>query len=122
MVIYGILTETDIGKLFAAVLPASSGFSCTWRPCGSRPSCIRPDRHDRAAAGRRFASLTGVLPVLRLFFFVFGGQYAGVFTPTGNAIRNLHLGCCSVVLRRRPPGKRPQALRESSGSPRCCFR
>ncbi len=39
----------------------------------------------RCGWAERFASLTGVLPVLGLFAFVFGGLYTGVFTPTESA-------------------------------------
>ncbi len=42
-----------------------------------------------------------MLPVLGLFFFVFGGLYAGVFTPTESAGIGASGGLLFIVLRRR---------------------
>ncbi|MCP3900674.1 MAG: TRAP transporter large permease [Desulfobacteraceae bacterium] len=85
LVIYGIMTETDIGKLFAAgVLPGLLGIFCylcaVSVATGINPS-IGP-RGDKASWSERLISLKGVWGVLLLFFIVMGGIYAGIFTPT----------------------------------------
>jgi tripartite ATP-independent transporter DctM subunit len=79
MVIYGIFTETNIGKLFAAgVLPGilAAALLCvavayvTWRdPTAGPPG-------ERANWRERWTSLRDIWPVAALFLFVMGGIYA----------------------------------------------
>jgi C4-dicarboxylate transporter, DctM subunit len=88
MVIYGIMTETNIGKLFiAGILP---GIVCvvllclavqwiTWRDPAAGPPAAR------AAWPERIEALKHVWPVVLLFFAVIGGIYGGVFTATEGA-------------------------------------
>ena len=88
MVIYGILTETNIGKLFAAgIIPGlvATVLLClavkwiTWRDPAAGPPA---EPHSWA---ERFASLRHVWPVIVLFVLVIGGIYAGAFTATEGA-------------------------------------
>jgi C4-dicarboxylate transporter, DctM subunit len=88
LVIYGIFTETNIGKLFAAgVLPGLLGavLLClavqyvTWRQPGAGP------RGERTGWKERLAALRGVWAVALLFLFVMGGIYGGMFTATEGA-------------------------------------
>lgn len=85
LIIYGIMTETDIGLLFAAgVLPGLLGISC-YLMAVIATTAINPElgpRGDKATWGERLRSLKGVWGVLVLFIVVMGGIYAGVFTPT----------------------------------------
>ncbi|MBI4967474.1 MAG: TRAP transporter large permease [Rhodospirillales bacterium] len=85
MVIYGITTGTNIGKLFmAGIIPGLIGMLgymaavayTTWRD----PSLGPPGA--RAGWGERFKALNGVWGVLSLFVLVIGGIYLGVFTAT----------------------------------------
>ena len=88
MVIYGIVTETHIGKLFAAgVLP---GLLCaammmaavafiTWRDPAAGPAGERSSWRERLAAVR------GIWGVALLVLLVLGGIYGGVFTATEGA-------------------------------------
>ncbi len=88
MVIYGIVTETNIGKLFAAgVLP---GLLCaalmmvgvafiTWRDPAAGPAAPRSTWAERRAA------LRGIWGVALLVVVVLGGIYGGVFTATEGA-------------------------------------
>jgi tripartite ATP-independent transporter DctM subunit len=88
MVIYGIITETDIGKLFiAGILPGIVAIAClcmavvyvTWRdPLAGPPA-------ERATWSERFQALRGVWGVLVLFILVIGGIYGGFFTATEGA-------------------------------------
>ena len=85
MVIYGILTETDIGKLFiAGVLPGillvllyfgSIAVTVRLRPEAGPPGA-------RVGWRERRRALAKVWGVVVLFVLVLGGIYLGVFTPT----------------------------------------
>lgn len=84
-VLYGIMTETDIAKLFfAGVLPgilAIVMYSITVQVVG----VFRPDwmpRGDRWPWAERMRSLRNIWPVAMLFVFVLGGMYGGYFTST----------------------------------------
>ncbi len=88
MVIYGIMTETNIGKLFAAgVLPGlvavlllctAVQFMCWRNPKAGPPA-------ERASWGDRFQALRDVWAVAALFIVVMGGIYGGIFTATEGA-------------------------------------
>ncbi|HEX2543030.1 MAG TPA: TRAP transporter large permease [Caldimonas sp.] len=88
MVIYGIITETNIGRLFAAgVFPGLIAvlLLClavqyiTWRDPAAGP------RAERATWRERFQALTDIWAVAALFVVVMGGIYGGVFTATEGA-------------------------------------
>jgi C4-dicarboxylate transporter DctM subunit len=85
LVLYGILTSTDIKSLFAAgLLPGLLGIGCylgsvryvVWRHPEHGPA------GKRFNLGERLTALRGVWPVIVLFILVIGGIYVGVFTPT----------------------------------------
>jgi tripartite ATP-independent transporter DctM subunit len=85
MVILGLMTETNIGMLFAAgVFPGIVAISCymgavafaTWRDPKAGPPGERSSWSDRLAA------LKDIWGVVVLFVVVLGGIYGGVFTPT----------------------------------------
>jgi C4-dicarboxylate transporter DctM subunit len=88
MVIYGIMTQTNIGKLFAAgVLPGLVAvillclgvqYMC-WRNPSAGP------RAERAGWGERIKALRDVWAVAALFIVVMGGIYGGIFTATEGA-------------------------------------
>ena len=88
MVIYGIVTETNIGKLFAAgVLP---GLMCagllmaavawiTWRDPQAGPA------GERSSWAERLRAVRNIWGVALLVVVVLGGIYGGVFTATEGA-------------------------------------
>ena len=88
MVIYGIVTETNIGKLFAAgVIP---GLLCvallmlgiawiTWKDPQAGPA------GPRSSWSARFRALRDIWGVALLVVVVLGGIYGGVFTATEGA-------------------------------------
>jgi tripartite ATP-independent transporter DctM subunit len=88
MVIYGIMTETSIGKLFAAgILPGlvavlllcgAVQYVC-WRDPAAGPHAERVSWRERASAVKE------VWSVAALFIIVMGGIYGGVFTATEGA-------------------------------------
>lgn len=88
MVIYGVMTETNIGKLFAAgVIPGLLAvlLLClavqwiAWRSPEAGP------RGQRASWRERLAAMKDVWAVALLFVVVMGGIYGGVFTATEGA-------------------------------------
>jgi len=88
LVMYGLMTGTDIGRLFVAgILPGVLGvllyMAAVW-------VTVRLDPDSGPATGRsswsgRLQSLRGVWGVVLLFTLVMGGIYSGLFTPTGAA-------------------------------------
>jgi C4-dicarboxylate transporter, DctM subunit len=88
MVIYGIMTETSIGKLFAAgIIPGAVAtlLLClavvwiTWRDPAAGPPA---EPHSWA---ERLEALKHVWAVIALFVLVIGGIYFGAFTATEGA-------------------------------------
>ncbi len=84
-IIYGMLTETSIGKLFVAgVVPGlllSVLYCATIYLVGRRNPAIAPPGPSYTWR-ERFASLSGAGPMVLLFILVMGGMWAGMFTPT----------------------------------------
>ncbi len=85
LVIYAILTEQNIAKLFlAAFIPgflAAIGYMITIS-IYMRLSPGNAQVRERVPYGERFIALLDVWPVLLVFFLVVGGIYLGWFTPT----------------------------------------
>jgi tripartite ATP-independent transporter DctM subunit len=118
MVIYGIMTNTSIGKLFAAgILPglvaiallcAAVQYIC-WRDPASGP------RAERASWRERFDAFRGVWAVVALFVIVMGGIYGGVFTATeGAGIGAFGAFCFALARRALSPRALLDVLIESS--------
>lgn len=85
LVIYAILTEQNISKLFmAAFVPgilAAIGYMITIS-IYVRLSPGSAGQRARAPYSERWRALLGTWPVLTVFIVVIGGIYTGVFTPT----------------------------------------
>ncbi|RII83025.1 TRAP transporter large permease [Neopusillimonas maritima] len=85
LMIYGILTQTNIGHLFiAGVIPGMLGLLlymgavyivALLRP-GNAPRGEKTSRHEK------IASLKGVWPFVLLFMLIIGGIYVKIFTAT----------------------------------------
>jgi C4-dicarboxylate transporter DctM subunit len=84
-IIYGLLTEQSIGKLFVAgILPGillSLLFIITIFLITRKDSLLGPPG-PKTSLREKITSLKDVWPVLILFLIVIGGLYAGIFTPT----------------------------------------
>jgi tripartite ATP-independent transporter DctM subunit len=87
LVIYAILTEQNIAKLFAAAMVpgviAMLGYMAAIAIYVRVVPGHAPE-HDEAPA-LTTSALTGVLPIAAIFLLVFGGIYGGKFTPTEGA-------------------------------------
>jgi C4-dicarboxylate transporter DctM subunit len=104
MVIYGVWTETSIGKLFiAGIIPGiilASGFcgfivvTCMINP-GLGPA------GPKFSWPERLAALTKLLPTAIIFIIVLGGIYGGIFTPTeASAIGAVGILALALVMKR----------------------
>jgi tripartite ATP-independent transporter DctM subunit len=101
LVIYAILTEQNIIKLFiAAMVPgvlAALGYMFTIA-IYVRLKPGSAGQRERAGYGERFTALIAVWPVLVIFALVIGGIYAGIFTPTeGAAVGAAGTGLVALV-------------------------
>ncbi|MFC1494264.1 TRAP transporter large permease [Thermodesulfobacteriota bacterium] len=84
-VIYGILTEVSIGKLFMAgfipgILLALLFIVTVYVQCAINPK-MGP-RGQSSSLGIKVKALAGTWGMLLLFILVMGGIYMGIFTPT----------------------------------------
>jgi len=84
-IIYGIMTEQSVGKLFVAgVLPGIllavlfALVILVWSRLQPGLCALAPKSTWR----EKFASLAGVTETIALFFIVMGGLFIGLFTPT----------------------------------------
>ncbi len=85
MVIYALLTEQSIGRMFLAglipgILAAILYVAATWVVVRLKPS--RAPSVPRASGAEMLAAIRNMWPVLALFGTVMGGIYVGVFSPT----------------------------------------
>lgn len=102
LVIYAILTEQNIAKLFlAAFIPgvlAALGYMLTIAVYVR----VNPDSagtRSRTQYAERFKALFNVWPVLLVFLLVVGGIYLGWFTPTeGAAVGALGTGLIALAV------------------------
>ena len=85
LMIYGILTQTNIGELFiAGVVPGLLGLAF-YMIAIYVVALFKPEhapRGDRSDAKEKVESLKGVWPFFMLFILIFGGIYAKIFTAT----------------------------------------
>jgi tripartite ATP-independent transporter DctM subunit len=88
MVIYGIVTETHIGKLFAAGVIPGILTAILLMVAVVIMTSLDPEHApagEKFTWGQRMAALRGIWGVLLLVFVVLGGIYGGVFTATEGA-------------------------------------
>lgn len=103
MVIYGIFTETNIGKLFAAgFIPGFIGAlllcGAVWYMVWREPNSGPPG--ERSTWGERWHALKDVWGVTVVFVFVMGGIYGGLFTATEGAAMGAVLSMAFALWRR----------------------
>ncbi len=85
LVVYGLMTETDIGKLFiAGLIPGIIGI-LLYMVAVIVTVRLKPESGPAGARSswkERLISLKGVWGINLIFIIVMGGIYAGIFTPT----------------------------------------
>ncbi len=88
LVIYAILAEQNIAKLFAAaMIPGIIAMLGYMVAIGIYVRLVpgQAPEHDDDVEKLSVKSLMGVLPIAVVFVIVFGGIYGGLFTPTEGA-------------------------------------
>jgi len=88
LVIYAILTEQNIAKLFAAAMVPGLIAMLGYIAAIAIYVRVVPGHAPEVEAGSERATLrsaTAVLPIALIFLLVFGGIYGGYFTPTEGA-------------------------------------
>lgn len=98
LIIYGILTQTSIGKLFAAcIIPGIVVMICFFIAViiqvKIKPS-IAPQVETHVSWGERLKSLVDVFPIIALFILVIGGMFGGLFSTTEAAA----VGCVGAIV------------------------
>jgi C4-dicarboxylate transporter DctM subunit len=118
MIVYGIITEVSIGKLFiAGVIPGiilaiilSSAIAIAVL---ARPSIAPPS--NTVTWADRFSSLKKVWPFIVLSVSVIGSIYAGIATPTESAAIGVILSIViALIFRRLSVNALHQALKRSA--------
>lgn len=88
LVIYAILAEQNIAKLFAAAMvPGLIAMVGYMIAIAIYVRLVPGQAPERAASSEKITlrSLTGIAPIAIIFIVVFGGIYGGLFTPTEGA-------------------------------------
>ncbi|MCX5808753.1 MAG: TRAP transporter large permease [Proteobacteria bacterium] len=85
LIIYGIITDQSIGRLFLAgifpgLLIALFFVAVIYGWCKINPA-IGP-KSEKSTWGERFRTLPDVIMVMVIFFLIIGGILGGIFTPT----------------------------------------
>ncbi|MEE4135576.1 MAG: TRAP transporter large permease [Desulforhopalus sp.] len=102
LIIYGILTEQSIGKLFlAGIIPGilqAAGYIVTiWLLTRRNPVLGPPGPY--ATPREKLLAFSKTWEVLVLFLLVIGGLYMGIFTPTEAAGVGAFGAFCFAILR-----------------------
>jgi tripartite ATP-independent transporter DctM subunit len=104
LIIYGIITEQSIGKLFlAGFIPGllEALFYIITIVILTRINPALGPRGPRATMAERMGSLSSVWEVVVLFVVVIGGIYLGVFTPTEAAAVGAFGTFCFAIFRKK---------------------
>jgi C4-dicarboxylate transporter, DctM subunit len=88
LVVYAILTEQNIAKLFAAamipgILAMLGYIVVVALYCRARPEFATPTQ--KATGLEKLKAIVAIWPIAFVFIVVFGGIYGGVFSPTEGA-------------------------------------
>ena len=103
LVIYAILTEQNIAKLFAAAMvPGIIAMVGYMLAIGIYVRLVpghAPEK-DNIANSSILSALNGIGPIAVIFVIVFGGIYAGYFTPTEGAAVGAFVTFIAALLKR----------------------
>lgn len=85
LVIYGVLTNTSVPKLYLAGIIPGLGMALLFILVIALACIVKPEwggKKTQTTWSARFRSLIHLIPPLTIFFLVVGSIYAGVATPT----------------------------------------
>ncbi len=118
LVVYGILTESDVGQLFIAGIVPGVLLTAMFAIYVVGRCVLSP---ELGPAGPQFSfrdrisALRNLLPTLAIFVTVLGGIYGGVFSPTeAAAIGAAGVMVVALFMRRLTLGVLSASLRESA--------
>jgi C4-dicarboxylate transporter, DctM subunit len=103
LVIYAILTEQNIAKLFAAAMvPGIIAMLGYMVAIGIYVRVVpgHAPEHDEVAKNNIGSALLGIGPIAAIFVVVFGGIYGGYFTPTEGAAVGAFATFIAALLKR----------------------
>jgi C4-dicarboxylate transporter, DctM subunit len=103
LVIYAILTEQNIAKLFmAAMVPGILAMLMYMIAIGLYVRFVpgHAPEHDEVAKNNMSTALKGIGPIAVIFVIVFGGIYGGIFTPTEGAAVGAFCTFVAALLKR----------------------
>jgi C4-dicarboxylate transporter, DctM subunit len=103
LVIYAILTEQNIAKLFmAAMVPGIIAMLMYIIAIGLYVRFVpgHAPEHDEVSRMRMGQALSGIGPIAVIFLIVFGGIYGGLFTPTEGAAVGAFCTFIAALLKR----------------------
>jgi C4-dicarboxylate transporter, DctM subunit len=103
LVIYAILTEQNIAKLFAAAMvPGIIAMLGYMVAIGIYVRVVpgHAPEHDEVAKNNIISALIGIGPIAAIFVVVFGGIYGGFFTPTEGAAVGAFATFVAALLKR----------------------
>ena len=103
-IVYGIMTEQSIGKLFAAGILPGILLCCLFMltiylQVLKNPALAPPG--PKSSYKEKLKSFTGVVEALLLFALVMGGMFFGIFTPTEAAAIGAFLTLVIAIFRRQ---------------------
>ena len=103
-IVYGIMTEQSIGKLFAAGILPGILLCCLFMLTIYLQVVINPalaPPGPKTSFKEKVKSFTGVVEALVLFALVMGGMFFGIFTPTEAAAIGAFLTLLIAIFRRQ---------------------
>jgi tripartite ATP-independent transporter DctM subunit len=103
-IVYGILTQQSIGKLFAAGIFPGILLSILFLLTIYLRVLINPSlapAGPKTSLREKVRSFAGVLETLVIFFLVMGGIFFGIFTPTEAAAAGAFLTLSLAIVRRQ---------------------
>jgi tripartite ATP-independent transporter DctM subunit len=125
MIIYGMVTETSVGKLFIAGLIPGILSALIYMAMVVGRASINPrlaPRYTDVTWKERLIALRGVIGILIIAITVLGGIYVGVWTPTeAGATGSLSTLLLCVLKRRMTFGKLSESLTETARSTASLF-
>jgi len=103
-IVYGILTEQSIGKLFAAgifpgIVLSTLFILVIYIRVKRNPSLAPPG--PKTTWREKLSSFSGIVETLVIFFLVMGGLFFGIFTPTEAAAAGAFLTLLMAIIRRQ---------------------
>lgn len=105
MILYGVIAQSSIAKLFlggiaAGVITTLAYILVIYLRVKFDPA-LAPDANECVPMEEKISSLKETWPVVLIMIGIFGGLFAGVFTPTESGAIGSTLACLVAVANRR---------------------